>query len=369
MIGHDILMVGTKKGAFLYRRTEGAWKLDEPYLFGHIVNHIVQDSRAPHTLLMGAKTGHLGPTVFRSSDGGRSWKEAKRPPAFPKVEDGTGKAVDQVFWLSPGHSSEPKVWWAGTVPHGLFISEDDGETWSPVDGFNQYINTISAALFPSPDGAITHSILIDPRDAKHMYVGLSVGGTFETTDRGATWRPLNKGVQGDFLPNPDAEYGHDPHHMMLHPLRPDRLWQQNHCGIYRIDRPEERWTRVGEAMPRDIRDIGFPVVLHPRDPEVAWVFPMDGTDVWPRTSPGGKPAVYRTRDGGLHWERQDRGLPPEHAWLTVLRQAFCADQHDPVGLYFGTTSGEVWTSADEGAQWSCIGQHLPRILSVTVGRE
>jgi hypothetical protein len=150
----------------------------------------------------------------------------------------------------------------------------------------------------------------------------------------------------------------------LHPLAPDVLWQQNHCGIYRIERPAERWERVGRNMPREVGDIGFPIALHPRDPDTAWVFPMDGTDVWPRTSPGGRPAAYVTRDAGRSWRRQDAGLPREHAWLTVLRQAMAVDAHDPVGVYFGTTTGQVWASADEGDSWSCIAAHLPHVFCV-----
>jgi hypothetical protein len=149
------------------------------------------------------------------------------------------------------------------------------------------------------------------------------------------------------------------------PANPDRLYQQNHCGIYRIDRnSEERWTRIGDNMPREVGDIGFPVAPHPRDVNRAWVFPMDGTEVWPRTSPGGRPAVYHTRDGGVSWIRQDRGLPPANSWFTVFRQCMTLDPGNPVGVYFGTTSGEVWGSRDEGESWNPLCSHLPRIQSV-----
>jgi hypothetical protein len=151
----------------------------------------------------------------------------------------------------------------------------------------------------------------------------------------------------------------------MHPLQPVRLYQQNHCGIYRLDRPGAQWQRIGTKMPRKIGDIGFPIVLHPKDPDTAWVFPMDGTSVWPRTAVNGKPAVYATRDAGNSWQRVDRGLPSARAWMTVLRQAMCADAKTPTGLYFGTTAGEVWASANEGRSWQCIARHLPEIYSVT----
>ena len=180
----------------------------------------------------------------------------------------------------------------------------------------------------TPDGAKLHSILVDPRDAKHLYLSLSGGGTFESSDGGESWAPLNKGVAMDFAPPGDYEYGHDPHCVVYHPADPDRLYQQNHCGIYRIHRPETTWTRIGDNMPKEVGDIGFPIVVHPREVDTAWVWPMDGTDVWPRTSPGGKPAAYRTQDGGESWERQDQGLP-ERGWFSVKRQCMTNDASDP----------------------------------------
>ena len=169
----------------------------------------------------------------------------------------------------------------------------------------------------------------------------------------------------------EYEFGHDPHDLVIHPARPDRWYHQNHCGVYRLDwkagAPAQRWRRIGNNLPKEVGDIGFSMTCHPRDPNVCWVVPMDGGTVWPRVSPGGKPAVYRTRDGGETWQRQDAGLPPR-AWYTVLRQAMAHDGRDPLGLAFGTTSGDVYFSSDEGDRWHVIAKHLPKLWNVTAGR-
>ena len=368
--GSVALLVATRKGAFILKADKGrrAWKIAGPMFFGHIVHHLLLDPRDRRTLLLAARTGHLGPSVFRSTDRGRSWKEAAKPPAFPKAGEGQGgRVVDHVFWLTPGHRDEPKVWYAGTSPQGLFRSEDGGDTWAPVSGFNDhpmYSSWTGGEQDGTPDGPKLHSIAIDPRDPQHLYIAMSSGGVFESTDRGAGWKPLNKGCSADFLPDPPPEYGHDPHCLRLHPSAPDILYQQNHCGIYRMERSSGEWVRIGTSMPKRVGDIGFPMVLHPRDPATAWVFPMDGTSVWPRTSPGGKPAAYVTRNSGKSWQRLDVGLPRSQGWFTVKRQAMSADAHDPVGVYFGTTSGEIWASRNEGAKWSCLARHLPHIYAI-----
>lgn len=370
-----LIAVSTRKGLWLYRSDDRrTWTVDGPHHFGSIVHHAVLDPRDGRTLLATTSTGHLGPALMRTVDGGRTWTQASVPPAFPKGE-ARGRAVNHVFWLTPGHASQPGVWWAGTSPQGLFRSEDAGDTWVPVPGFNDHPDQatwVNGDQDQTPDGGKTHSILVDPRDPDRIYLGLSGGGFFTSPDAGASWQPLNSGVAMDFAPVlPDGQeypFGHDPHCVVLHPHRPDRLWRQDHCGLYRLDRDvSDRWERVGRAMPAEVGDIGFPIATHPREPDTAWVFPMDGTSVWPRTSPGGKPAVYATRDAGVSWQRLDRGFPAEQAWWTVKRQCLAVDDGAPVGLYLGTTSGEVWASADEGESFARIAGHLPHVYAVTVG--
>jgi photosystem II stability/assembly factor-like uncharacterized protein len=369
MSAAPLLLVGTRKGIWTLEpdATRSRWTLSEPDFLGHIAQHVVADPREEGTILAAMRTGHLGPTVFRSTDRGKHWTEATRPPAFA-TGDRLKRSLNSVFWLTPGHASEPGTWYAGGSPQGLFRSDDGGDTWEPHGGWNDHDMWETWCEWPeenTPDGSMLHSVIVDPRDRDHLYLGLSGGGVFESTDGGKDWAPLNKGSRADFFPDPFPEFGHDPHTVRMHPLRPDRLYQQNHCGIYRMERPEGEWIRIGDNMPRDVGDIGFPIELHPRDPDTAWVFPMDGSDVWPRTSPGGKPAAFVTRDAGASWTRLDNGLP-ERGWLTVKRQAMTTDDGDPVGVYFGTTCGELWASIDEGAEWKQIAAHLPEIYSVQV---
>jgi photosystem II stability/assembly factor-like uncharacterized protein len=366
------VFVATRKGAWILTGDSGRkkWKINGPHFLGHIIHHVVLDPRDGKTLLAAAKTGHLGPTVFRSTDFGKSWKEAKKPPAFPKAPEGEkGRSVNHTFWLTPCHANEPNAWYAGTSPQGLFRSDDGGVTWEPLPGVND--NATMRPWFGSeqdgtPDGPKLHSLIIDPRDPKHLYFGMSGGGVHESLDQGKTWNTLIDGMEvvegyGFDIKNPMF---HDPHCVRMCPSNPDRLYQQNHCGIYRIDRPSNKWTRVGKAMPKQTGDVGFPMVVHPRDENTCWVFPMDGSGVWPRISPDGRPAAFVTRNAGKTWQRQDNGMPKEQAWWTVKRQAMTADSRDPVGLYFGTTQGEIWMSRDEGKKWECIARNLPHIYAV-----
>jgi photosystem II stability/assembly factor-like uncharacterized protein len=379
----NTLVVSTRKGVFFLQTDadRGSWQLSDPVFLGHIVNHTVLDPRDGRTLLAAARTGHLGPTIFRSEDAGCTWSEARKPPAFDKATPGEkGRVLSHTFWLSPGHASEPGVWFAGSSPQALWTSTDAGLTWESVRGFNDHADYETRTEDPqagTPDGPILHSIQIDPRDANHMYFGLSGGGVYESTDHGESWSPLNHGMAS---PNADpategmeTAYGdlawtevgpqHDPHCLQLHPANPDILYQQNHCGIYRLERPATTWDRIGRNMPTEVGDIGFVMGVHPRDPDTCWVFPMDGTDVWPRTSPDGRPALFRTRDAGASWERQDAGLPPR-GWFTVKRQAMSVDDGNPAGVYFGTTSGEIWGSIDEGESFRSLASHLPEVYAV-----
>ncbi len=307
-VRRTVVLVATRKGAWLFHgdSTRKKWRVDGPHFLGHTISHLVLDPRDQRTLLAAAKTGHLGPTVFRSTDMGKTWKEAAQPPAFAKVPEGEkGRSVDHTFWLTPAHVNEPNVWYAGTSPQGLFRSEDGGVTWAPFSIINddpQYREWMGTVQDGTPDGPKLHSIIVDPRDPKHLYFGMSGGGVHESLDGGHTWRVMIKGmdvVEGFGL-DPLNPTCHDPHCLRMAPSNPDRIYQQNHCGIYRIDRPSDTWVRIGKSMPKKVGDVGFPLVVHPCDDNTAWVFPMDGSGVWPRVSPDGKPAVYVTKMAARH---------------------------------------------------------------------
>ena len=371
-----VLFVATRKGAWLFHSDarRKTWTADGPHFLGHNISHVMLDPRDGRTLLAAAKTGHLGPTIFRSTDLGRSWKEAKQPPAFAQPNnDLPARSVDHTFWLTPGHASERDTWYAGTSPQGLFRSEDGGVSWTPLPSINddkQFREWMGSAQDGTPDGPKLHSLMIDPRDPAHLVFGMSGGGVHESRDGGRSWATLIKGMEVFEGGDPAVAAFHDPHCLRLCPTNPDRIYQQNHCGIYRIDRSgnpaDDAWQRIGRKMPKRTGDIGFPMVVHPHDADTAWVFPMDGSNVWPRTSPQGQPAAYVTRNGGKTWQRQDAGLPENQAWWTVKRQAMTVDAQAVPALYLGNTGGELWIGRDEGAKWSNIARHLPEIYAVEV---
>jgi photosystem II stability/assembly factor-like uncharacterized protein len=367
------VLVATRKGAWLFHgdAKRRAWKADGPHFLGHIISHVQLDPRDGCTLLAAAKTGHLGPTIFRSTDLGRNWTEAQQPPAFANPAGGPpGRSVDHTFWLTPGHASERGSWYAGTSPQGLFRSDDGGVSWAPLPAVNddpQLREWMGSAQDGTPDGPKLHSVIVDPRDPSHLYLAMSGGGVHESHDAGRSWRTLIKGMEVVDGFDAATVTFHDPHCVRLCPSNPDRLYQQNHCGIYRLDKPGDTWQRIGRKMPQRVGDIGFPMVVHPRDADTAWVFPMDGSTVWPRTSPEGCPAAYVTRNAGRTWQRLSQGLPQSQAWWTLKRQAMTVDAQPVPALYLGTTSGELWIGHDEGARWVNIARHLPEIYAVEVG--
>jgi hypothetical protein len=247
---------------------------------------------------------------------------------------------------------------AGVQPAGLFRSEDRGATWSHVEGLSNH--PTRSTWQPGAGGLILHSIVPHPTDADRTWVGISAVGVFETTDKGASWEPRNKGVRADFNPEPNPVTGQCVHKLAAAAGEPETLYQQNHCGVYRSEDGGANWTELTPGLPSQF---GFPMVTHPRDPATAWVIPMNGDDKG-RYMPEARAAVWRTHDRGANWIRADAGLPQQDAYLTVLREAMARDTLDPVGVSFGTETGQLWHSADGGESWDLVTADMPPIWSV-----
>lgn len=346
-----LLLVGTRKGAFIAESDAGrrAWTLRGPLCEGWPI-HDMSVEPATGAIYAAAGSPWYGPAVWRSDDLGASWSHSSAGLTYG---DG-GPAIPTVWNVTAAHGAV----FAGVEPAGLFRSDDGGATWAHVAGLTGHPSR--PAWEPGNGGLILHTIVPHASDPRRLWVGISAVGTFETRDGGATWEPRNRGVRADFLPDPHPEIGQCVHKLVAAAGEPETLYQQNHCGVYRSDDGGTAWTEITAGLPSQF---GFPMVAHPRDPATAWVIPLNGDDRG-RFMPNAAAAAWRTRDRGATWERQAAGLPQEHAYLGVLREAMAVDRLDPVGVFFGTSNGELWTSADEGSSWSQVAAHLPGIWSV-----
>ncbi|WP_431041132.1 WD40/YVTN/BNR-like repeat-containing protein [Streptomyces sp. P1-3] len=352
-----LLAVGTRKGLFLGRRGGGAdWAFTGPHFPMQAVYSVGIDTRrALPRLLAGADSSHWGPSVFRSDDLGATWQEPPKPAVkFPRD---TGASLERVWQLQPAGPAEPDVVYAGTQPGALFRSDDGGETFAFV-----------RSLWEHPQreqwgegfgGQAVHTVVTDPRETGSVLVAVSAGGVYRTRDGGASWEPSNAGLKAEFLPDPYPEFGQCVHKIAPDPTDPDRLYLQNHGGVYRSDDAGANWTEIGAGLPADF---GFAVATHPRRGGVAYVFPVsDGSDRFP---PDYRCRVFRTEDAGSSWSALTAGLPAEDHYGVVLRDALRTDDADPAGVYFGNRNGEVFASADEGDSWRLIASHLPDVLCV-----
>jgi photosystem II stability/assembly factor-like uncharacterized protein len=349
------ILAGTRKGLFLLRGDgkRRDWRLDRPRLEGWEVFHAIVDDR---TGAIFACTNHAayGPVVHRSTDGGETWQRSEGL-GLPETSELT---LEKTWHVEPGHPSQPGTLWLGAAPGALFRTDDGGTSWEPVRGILEH--PTREKWMPGAGGMCCHSIQIDRSDPSRLYVGISAAGAFRTDDGGETWTAVNRDVAADFMPDdPYPEVGQCVHKLLVHPERPERLWQQNHCGVYRSDDRGDNWDRLdGNGLPSDF---GFALAIHPRDPDTAWVVPEEGA--MNRVSCGGKLGVYRTRDAGASWELR---AAHEEAWVAILREGGASDSLDPVGVYVGTQSGSVFVSADEGESWVEAARHLPPVLSVEV---
>jgi photosystem II stability/assembly factor-like uncharacterized protein len=351
------VLVGTRKGLFSLTGddTRREWQVEEPQLTGWEVMHAVADPR--DGALYACSTNMVyGATLHRSTDGGKTWERSEQVG----LPEESGLKVEKLWHVRPGHPDRPGELWLGGAPGVLFRSQDSGQTFEPVESILEH--PTRERWQPGAGGMCCHTIQLDPSDPDRVVIAISAAGAFRTDDGGETWFPKNKDVAADFMPDdPYPEVGQCVHKLLVHAARPERWWQQNHCGVYRSDDRGDSWERLDKnGLPSDF---GFPVLIHPRDPDTALVIPEEGA--MNRVTVGGKLGVYRTRDAGASWAPISDGLP-EQAWSVILREASASDTLDPAGFYFGTQSGSVFASPSEGDDWVLAASDLPPVLSVEV---
>lgn len=345
------LMVGTAKGLFRYVASHRhQWELEGPVLVGDPIYTSAYDAESS-TLYAGVNSEFYGPSIRRSQDWGETWDTGGSGLAYSAHDE---EKVTRVWSIRPAGKS---VIYAGVEASGLFRSVDGGDTWSEMASLRQHPTHDSWG--PGFGGKCLHTIGLDPFESERLYIACSAGGIYRSEDAGESWQPINRGIRADFNP-PDQKFpesGQCVHKFALSPARPGRIWLQNHGGVYRSDDGGDTWIEVGASLPSDF---GFAIVADPSDSDTAYVVPvMDG----PRWPVENVLAVYRTRDSGSHWDRMKQGLPAP-TFNGVLRDGFTGDARSPQGLYFGTTSGSVYASANAGETWDLVAEHLPRIYSV-----
>ena len=356
----DLLAIGTRKGLWLARSDDdrATWSLDGPHLLAQEIAAVSIDTRrSPARLLAGVQYGHWGPTVMRTDDLGATWEEADHGAiTFP--ED-AGAALARVWQLRPDTRDRPDVVWAGCEPHSLWRSTDGGCTFDLVRGLWDHPHR--PTWEPGGGGGAVHTVLPDPASDR-VTVAMSTGGVYVSEDGATAWEPRNRGITVVFGPDPLPEYGQCVHKVAVDAGASDRMYAQNHFGVFRTDDAGVSWTSIADGLPADF---GFPIVASPHTPGTAWVMPLVAD--MQRVPPDGRLRVHRTRDAGETWTELGTGLP-DGSWTSVLRDAFCADEAEATGIYLGTRDGCVYASADEGETFTLVADHLPDVLTLRAAR-
>jgi len=355
------LLFGTRKGLLIYRRDTSAsagWALDSKHFVGAPVQYAFYDDRND-TIWASLEHGHWGAKLSRSDDHGESWTEIETPkyPDDALVKEGEPAVTKLVWTIAPGGEDHPDRLWLGTQPGGLFVTNDYGESFELVRGLWDHPSRMTQWFGGGRDQPAIHSILVDPRDSNRVLVGISCAGVFESVDGGESWHPRNQGLKANFLPDPEAEVGQDPHIVVWCESDPDVLWQQNHCGVFMSEDGAASWTDVSDDD-RGLAYFGFACAVDAEDPKTAWLVPAVADEC--RIAVDGAVHVARTEDGGRTWTALREGLPQDNAWDITYRHAL-----DLAGdvLAFGTTTGNAFVSDDRGDSWRTLSNHLPMVYS------
>jgi len=362
------VLVGTRKGAFILTSdgTRQKWEVSGPHFAGWEIYHLKGSPADPDRLYASQTSGWFGQVMQRSNDGGATWAPVDNKFAYEGTPgthqwyDGTPHPWEfkRVWHLEPS-LSDPDTVYAGVEDAALFRTTDGGTSWHELSGLRNHGS--GAKWQPGAGGLGLHTILLDPTNAARMYIAISAAGAFRTDDGGTTWTPINRGLKSQYIPDPDAEVGHCVHRIAMHPSRPDTLFMQKHWDVMRTDDAGGQWTEVSGNLPTDF---GFPIEVHAHEPETIYVVPI--TSDSHHFPPEGKLRVYRSRTGGNDWEPLTVGLPQQDCYVNVLRDAMAVDSLDSCGVYFGTTGGQVYASANGGDTWAPIVRDLPAVLSVEV---
>ncbi|MBV8425452.1 MAG: exo-alpha-sialidase [Candidatus Eremiobacteraeota bacterium] len=362
------VLVGTRKGAFILR-ADGKrkdWKIDGPFFGGWEIYHVKGSPADPKRIFASQTSGWFGQQVQRSDDGGKTWEPVGNQFTYDGVPgthqwyDGTPHPWEfaRVWHFEPA-LHDPDTVYAGVEDAALFQSTDGGKSWNELSGLRTH--STGSSWQPGAGGMCLHTILIDPKNPKRMFVAISAAGAFRTEDGGATWQPINKGLRSAQIPDQDAEVGHCVHRLALHPNKPNVLYMQKHWDVMRTENGGDSWTEVSGNLPTDF---GFVIDVHAHEPKTIYVVPIKSdSEHFPMD---GKLRVYRSRSGGDEWEALTKGLPQKNCYVNVLRDAMAVDSLDKCGIYFGTTGGQVYASADAGNTWDAIARDLPAVLSVEV---